>query len=1290
MKDTPRIFTRTLCRTALLLFPLAGAARADAVFNYTGGLQTFNVPQDGYYSLTATGGTGGGATNSSGGAGATQTGQIYLTAGTTLQVAVGGAGGTGSSAGAGGGGGGSFVYLDISTPVTIAGAGGGGAPNGGNGSNAPNSSSGGNGTGAVNSGSGGTDGSGGGTIGIGGGGGGGGFVSAGSNGSGNGGAPAPSFAGGSGEAGGGGGGAYGGGGGGAATGSAGGGGGYSGGGAGGATGQGGGGGSFIVDTLNGHQTLNPSLTTGTNPSGNGSVSLCAVAYVVTNTNDSGAGSLRDAIARLCAGNTIIFSSSSANGATNFYDGSQHTITLTSQLTMSSNFTIRGPGAKLLTISGNGATRVFKIKSGVTVTLESLTIGNGTGNRDINVGFIGGGGIWNQGTLTLTNSTVSGNSASGTDSNWGGGIYNQGTLTLIRSTVTGNSASGGTSNIGGGIYNSFDLATAATVSLINSTVSNNSVTGPNNGGGSTAGGIYNQPFDGYDARITLINSTISNNSASGSSGNVGGGIVNEAQDNNGVTLSSRNSIIAGNSASTGSPDVAGPLTSQGHNIIANTSNIRGFTITPKTGDKFDSAASPLNLSSLQDNGGPTLTVSPRLGSTAIDAGDDCVTSNTCSPQLTAALTTDQRGYARKSGAHVDIGAVEVQSSFVVINTKDGGAGSLRDALVSVGDGGTVTFNIPTSDPGYSSGVYTITLAGQLVIDKPVTISGPGASQLTVSGNNASRVFNVTAASGSALSISGLTIANGKVAGDQVPGGGINNAIGAALNITGCSFLDNQTATGARFGNTQDIGYGGAIYNASGGSLNVRDSVFERNYSSVGGGICNASGGSISIIGSRFDANAALGGGGIATSAGSGSVDGCVFTGNTGNFYSGGIDTSDQVLDVRNSTFSDNVAGSGAGITNVGGTLNVSGCTFSGNHDAGQWDRTGGGICNGSSSTVGTSSPSIANVVNSTFTGNSVGQDGAAIYNTQTGNTQDPATGPPQSGIVTVTACTIVGNSVSQASNAGGGGICNITSTDAGVTNTVHIANTIIALNSDEYGIGPDVSGAFMSSGHNFIGASDHSTGFTNGTNNDQVGTSASPLDPKLSPLADNGGPTQTMALLSGSTAIDAGADCLLNNSCTPTLAAPLATDQRGLLRKSGAHVDIGAFELGPLDAWRQLHFGSMANTGPGADNSDPDGDGVPNLVEFFTGTDPTIANGPPTHMTLDNQNNAIDLTFDQSHDAIAAGLQFQVEWTDDLNSGGWSTTGVTYSEIDDTTVNHMTAMVPQGTAGHRFVRLRVSY
>ena len=172
---------------------------------------------------------------------------------------------------------------------------------------------------------------------------------------------------------------------------------------------------------------------------------------------------------------------------------------------------------------------------------------------------------------------------------------------------------------------------------------------------------------------------------------------------------------------------------------------------------------------------------------------------------------------------------------------------------------------------------------------------------------------------------------------------------------------------------------------------------------------------------------------------------------------------------------------------------------------------------------------------TITGNSAGnggQGGSYYSNAHGGNGgaiySDFAN-------VTVVACTIASNSVGlrgYGTNGIGGGICS-----AAVGGSV-LLNSIVALN---IGDSPDVAGAFQSHGHNLIGMDSSSSGFS--APGDLVG-----LNPELGPLADNGGPTLTMALLPGSPAIDAGS----------AVGAP-ATDQRGVPRPQGAGVDIGAFE-----------------------------------------------------------------------------------------------------------------------------------
>src|SRR5262245_53164208 len=178
------------------------------------------------------------------------------------------------------------------------------------------------------------------------------------------------------------------------------------------------------------------------------------------------------------------------------------LTMVDELTITNSLTITGGGASTTIIDGNKNVRssqgVLAIVSG-TVSISGVTIRNGRriGSDDR------GGGIANQGTLTLTNSIVSGNSA-GTFG--GGGIYNNGTMRVANSTVSGNGTNegGGIADEGGGIYN------AGTMTLTNSTVNGNRAFSFAGGGGISNHGT-----------LTLTNSTVSGNSAG-----YAGGILND--------------------------------------------------------------------------------------------------------------------------------------------------------------------------------------------------------------------------------------------------------------------------------------------------------------------------------------------------------------------------------------------------------------------------------------------------------------------------------------------------------------------------------------------------------------------------------------------------------------------------------------------------------------------------------------------------------------------------------------------------------------------------------------------
>jgi hypothetical protein len=197
-----------------------------------------------------------------------------------------------------------------------------------------------------------------------------------------------------------------------------------------------------------------------------------------------------------------------------------------EIVIDTDLTLDGEGN--LTVDGNGRHRAFSVPGGVTAELIGLTIANGRETEEH------GGGIRNEGTLTLTNSTVSGSSA-GDDSGCrtddpallcseGGGVWSEGTLTLIDSTISGNSA-----HFGGGVANR-----QGSLTVINSAVLMNSAEGCRVGAVlcSGGGGIWSSGM------LTMENSTVS-----GSSSDWGGGIFNRGVREPTIT----NSTVSGNSA-----------------------------------------------------------------------------------------------------------------------------------------------------------------------------------------------------------------------------------------------------------------------------------------------------------------------------------------------------------------------------------------------------------------------------------------------------------------------------------------------------------------------------------------------------------------------------------------------------------------------------------------------------------------------------------------------------------------------------------------------------------------------
>jgi predicted outer membrane repeat protein len=610
------------------------------------------------------------------------------------------------------------------------------------------------------------------------------------------------------------------------------------------------------------------------------------------------GSLRYAITNAVDGDTITF-------------GVTGTINLNGALpNLTHNFSIDGPGANLLTVNGNYH-RLFRVTANTTSSISGLTIANGLAPRG-GVSPAGGGGIANAGTLAVTNCTIFGNQIADYGGGSGGGIFNTGTLTLSNSTVSGNRAVSslgeGVAGDGGGIYN------GGTMIVTNSSISGNEA-------GTDGGGIYT------DGTLTITNSTIFGNTAYGSLTFPGtpypfcGGISGY--------VNMRNTILAGNMGGYtpyGGPDLYGSLATSGYNLIGDGTGGSGFVASDLVGTDWY-PIDPL-LGPLQDNGGPTQTMNLLPGSPAFGTGDPSV-----------AGAPDQRGVTRL--APVSIGAVD---PFMVTNLSDHDVRSLRAEIAR---------NIPGAPINFAAGLSgTITLTtGELLLHQNVTITGPRANTISVSGNNASRVLEVFG--GATATVSGLTITAGRVTGGNSGGGVLINSSGT-LTLTSCSLSGNSAGSGSGIENdgtltltrstlsgnsTTSGGAGGGIRNT--GTLTVTNSTLSGNSAYQGGGIDN--GGALALTSSTLSGNSAFFGAGIEND-GTLTLTSSTLSGNsTSSGGAGGGIRNTGTLAVTNSTLNGNSAFQGGGIDN-GGELTLTSVTLSANSTS----TSGGGIFNNGTS------------------------------------------------------------------------------------------------------------------------------------------------------------------------------------------------------------------------------------------------------------------------------------------------------------------------------------------------------
>jgi CSLREA domain-containing protein len=302
-----------------------------------------------------------------------------------------------------------------------------------------------------------------------------------------------------------------------------------------------------------------------------------------------------------------------------------------------------------------------------------------------------------------------------------------------------------------------------------------------------------------------------------------------------------------------------------------------------------------------------------------------------------------------------------------------------------------------------------------------------------------------------------------------------------------------------GGNAGTGVGGGVVNL--GLLVLSESTLSANTAWSGGGLYNGPSAWLAVVNSTLEGNVVTASGsGLVNDGGSVTLYGTAVMSNTASYGDGGGIYNSGTLTVTNSTVSGNAAGGGGGINNsFGATVTVTSSTISGNSAP----NGGGGIYNSGMLTVS----------NSTLSGNSTLNGGGGIYNF--------------AGTLALSYVTVAANSSGLDNDTSGG------PATLALTGTI-VANSTSGLNC----VGP------MTENQGYNLDSGTTCGFARTT--DITGT-----DPLLGPLANNGGPTPTMALLPGSPAIDHGGTAA--NSCP-------ATDQRGVARPQGPACDMGSFEV----------------------------------------------------------------------------------------------------------------------------------
>jgi uncharacterized repeat protein (TIGR01451 family) len=476
---------------------------------------------------------------------------------------------------------------------------------------------------------------------------------------------------------------------------------------------------------------------------------------VSNCNDSGAGSLRAALGLAGDGDTITFSVNCPAATP---------ITLASTLDITSSVTITGPGAADMVIDGNNAVQDFAVSVGKTVSISGITVENGNTEAGCPSGCSSsGGGIENDGNLTLTSVVVSGNTAGSGCFEFcgasGGGIENNGTLAVIGGSITGNTAVGecefACSGQGGGIENN------GTLTVTGSTITGNTANGPATGCvvscGASGGGIENT----LGSTATITGTVISGNNAelgcTEACGASGGAIDNAG------TLSVTDSVINNNSAGAFCDLDCAPLGGGIANESTGTLNLTNTTLSANSTSTGCTFGCNLMGGGLYNDGTVNIQGSTIVGSAAVghdcfldaplnDLGGNRDDDGTCvfiaqdGSEVRAVIQVSTSPSFAGDAVHIDSSQLQAAcGGFITFETLQGGStkaprASSNNITVVLDDDGNVTVVVNGADckPGTDTVEADLTVAPFLTALTTLVVSPPVVTAEGVTANPANEV------------------------------------------------------------------------------------------------------------------------------------------------------------------------------------------------------------------------------------------------------------------------------------------------------------------------------------------------------------------------------------------------------------------------------------------------------------------------------------------------------------------------------------------------------------------------